>query len=176
VLALQQRLNALGFWLGAPDGEYGASTVHAVVAFQKANGLGRDGVAGPRTRSALAGAGRVQPASNSGHVVEVDLNRQIVIVADDGHATWVFDTSTGAVAGTTPVGRWQVFRSVNGYDTGPNGTLYRPRYFNQGVAVHGYPSVPASPASHGCVRVTNTAMDFLWSSSALPIGGTVWVY
>jgi lipoprotein-anchoring transpeptidase ErfK/SrfK len=31
--------------------------------------------------------------------------------------------------------------------------LYFPSYFLRGFAVHGYPSVPAYPASHGCVRI-----------------------
>ena len=31
--------------------------------------------------------------------------------------------------------------------------LWYPLYFLRGFAIHGYPSVPAYPASHGCVRV-----------------------
>jgi len=69
-----------------------------------------------------------------------------------------------------------VFRQVDGYDRSPLGVLYRPKYFYEGVAVHGYPSVPAYPASHGCVRVTDQAIDWLWSSGAMPIGTAVWVY
>jgi lipoprotein-anchoring transpeptidase ErfK/SrfK len=80
------------------------------------------------------------------------------------------------VPGTTPTGKFGVARQVNGYDVGPLGVLYRPKYFHDGVAVHGYPSVPPYPASHGCVRVTNAAMDWLWANGALPIGGPVWVY
>jgi hypothetical protein len=36
--------------------------------------------------------------------------------------------------------------------------------------------VPAEPASHGCARVSNPAIDFLWNSGAIPIGTAVWVY
>jgi lipoprotein-anchoring transpeptidase ErfK/SrfK len=54
--------------------------------------------------------------------------------------------------------------------------LYRPKYFHGGVAVHGYTSVPATPASHGCVRVTYAAMDHLWAADLLPIGTPVQVY
>jgi lipoprotein-anchoring transpeptidase ErfK/SrfK len=176
VTDLQQRLRDLGYWLGAVDGAYGSSTAHAVTALQKASGLGRDGIAGPATLAALDRGERVRPASASGHVVEVDLQRQIVIVADGGRATLVLDTSTGAVPGTTPVGRYRVQRQVDGNDPGPNGVLYRPKYFYQGVAVHGYSSVPTSPASHGCVRVTNAAMDMIWAGGILPIGAAVWVY
>jgi N-acetylmuramoyl-L-alanine amidase len=31
--------------------------------------------------------------------------------------------------------------------------LWYPMYFKGGFAIHGYPSVPAYPASHGCVRI-----------------------
>jgi hypothetical protein len=165
-----------GFWLGQPDGEFGTATQHAVVAFQKANDLQPDGVAGPRTRQALSSASRPSPRSDTGRVIEIDLDRQLLLVAVDGRVEQVLDTSTGAVPGSTPTGRYQVFRHVDGYDHGPLGTLYRPKYFYRGVAVHGYPSVPLYPASHGCVRVTNAAMDWLWRSGNLEIGQLVWVY
>ncbi|MFS8497350.1 MAG: L,D-transpeptidase family protein [Micromonosporaceae bacterium] len=173
---LQQRLSALGYWLGEPDGVFGDATLHAVLAFQTVEGLARDGVVGPRTRRALASASRPQPRSDTGHVVEVDLARQVLIVAVDGRVRYVLDASTGAVPGTTPTGHFEVFRDVDGYDPGPLGTLYRPKYFHGGVAVRGYPDVPPYPASHGCVRVTNAAMDLLWSEDHLPVGQAVWVY
>ena len=42
--------------------------------------------------------------------------------------------------------------------------MYRPVYFHGGYAVHGMTSVPAYPASHGCVQMTVPAMDRMWSS------------
>jgi lipoprotein-anchoring transpeptidase ErfK/SrfK len=65
---------------------------------------------------------------------------------------------------------------VDAWDKSPLGQLYRPRYFNGGVAVHGYPSVPAYPASHGCVRVSLAAMDMIWRDDLLPRRTPVWVY
>jgi hypothetical protein len=56
------------------------------------------------------------------------------------------------------------------------GLLYRPKYFHEGVAIHGYTSVPAHPASHGCVRVTYPAMDHIWSAGLMPVGTPAWVY
>jgi cell wall hydrolase len=108
--------------------------------------------------------------------VEVDLTRQVLLLAADGRVQWVFDTSTGRVPGTTPTGHFTVLRQVDGYDPGSLGVLYRPKYFNGGVAIHGYPSVPPYPASHGCVRVTDAAIDWLWTNNALPLGQPVWVY
>jgi peptidoglycan hydrolase-like protein with peptidoglycan-binding domain len=176
VAALQQKLVELGFWLPAVDGEYASDTTHAVVAFQKANGITPDGVAGPLTISALDLAERPIARSITASGLEVDLTRQLLLVVTEGQVQWVFDTSTGRRAGTTPVGDYTVLRQVDGYDRGPLGVLYRPKYFVGGVAVHGYPSVPSHPASHGCVRVTNAAMDWLWANDAMPKGTNVSVY
>ncbi|HWC38177.1 MAG TPA: peptidoglycan-binding domain-containing protein, partial [Acidimicrobiales bacterium] len=54
VLALQQRLTSLGYWLGTPDSSFSPTTEQAVYAFQKAAGIGRDGSVGPQTSAALA--------------------------------------------------------------------------------------------------------------------------
>jgi lipoprotein-anchoring transpeptidase ErfK/SrfK len=54
--------------------------------------------------------------------------------------------------------------------------MYRPKYFWRSAAIHGYASVPNYAASHGCVRVTNATMDWLWKKNALPLGMPIWVY
>src|SRR5215216_5367031 len=53
---LQKRLTALGFDPGPIDGVFRVKTDRAVRAFQKANGLTVDGIAGTDTMAALAGA------------------------------------------------------------------------------------------------------------------------
>ncbi|MBQ8654797.1 MAG: peptidoglycan-binding protein [Clostridia bacterium] len=53
VTSMQQRLVALGYLTGEADGRYGSDTAEAVYAFQKNNGLVRDGVAGSKTLSLL---------------------------------------------------------------------------------------------------------------------------
>ena len=53
VRALQKRLKALGFYNGSVDGDYGSGTTAAVEAFQAANGLKVDGVAGTNTLNKL---------------------------------------------------------------------------------------------------------------------------
>jgi lipoprotein-anchoring transpeptidase ErfK/SrfK len=58
--------------------------------------------------------------------------------------------------------------------TGWDWVLWYPLYFLRGFALHGYPSVPAYPASHGCVRLP------MWFAPGLharwPYGATVRVF
>ena len=50
---VQYALNREGFNCGEVDGIFGKDTKRQVIAFQKAKGLGADGVVGPKTREAL---------------------------------------------------------------------------------------------------------------------------
>ena len=109
-------------------------------------------------------------------MIEVDRTSQLLLVVTDGRLRQVFDTSTGRDGYTTPAGSFRVERQIDGYRYAPLGTLYRPKYIYRGIAIHGYPSVPPSPASHGCVRVTNAAMDWLWANDVAPIGQPVLVH
>jgi hypothetical protein len=76
----------------------------------------------------------------------------------------------------TPEGRFAVTWAHDGWREGALGRLYRPRYFHpDGIAVHGYPSVPAYPASHGCARVSGEAMDMIWADDLMPLRSEVLV-
>jgi lipoprotein-anchoring transpeptidase ErfK/SrfK len=175
VVQLQARLTELRYDVGPIDGNFGRSTKHAVIAFQKVNGLTRDGIVGPKTHAALKQpvAPRVRRV-RTGTYLEVDLTRQVVLLANNGKVTRIIDTSTGKASTPTPVGTYRIERRIDGYRTGALGTMWRPAYFHRGYAFHGYPSVPTHPASHGCVRMTNPAMNRLWSH--LKIGTTVQTY
>jgi lipoprotein-anchoring transpeptidase ErfK/SrfK len=186
VAALQQRLVDAGYWLGTVDGSYGYLTTQAVLAFQKVHGLDRDGIAGPATLGVLASdAGGPAPRSASG--VEIDKTRQVLMLVRDGRAEWTFNTSTGNGQGyrnaegdrrvaSTPSGSFKVSRQIDGLRISDLGELWRPKYFNGGIAVHGSTSVPAFAASHGCVRVSNAAMNWIWDANQVPIGTPVLVY
>jgi peptidoglycan hydrolase-like protein with peptidoglycan-binding domain len=186
VVTLQQRLAALHYFdVGAADGVFGQNTYHAVIAFQKVQGLARDGVVGPATRGRLAKpyvpAPRYRLATAS---LEVNLAKQVIYYVRNGTIQRIIDASTGSGAwyysqgrwarAITPAGRFHIYSRYNGWQAGPLGSLYRPNYFHGGYAVHGMTSVPAYPASHGCVRMTVPTMDRMWSS--LWIGMPVAIY
>lgn len=195
VSALQQRLIDLGFWLPDTDGNYGWVTQQAVMAFQKYNGLKPSGTADQTTIDLM----NLAPYRALGQgwdkdMIEVDKTKQLLYIIQAGRTLWVINTSTGAggaytepnqrtpgstVSGNadTPEGVFNVYsQQPNGWWKGDLGELYRPKFFKGGAAVHGAPKVPNYPASHGCVRVTPEAMDFLWSSNLMPMGMTVWVH
>lgn len=188
VLVVQKRLTALGYWLGKPNGLYGDNTVHAVTALQKVAGLPRDGVLGPATRKALNRGVLPRVTVKAGRVVEISIAKQVMVIAKDGKVLRTIDVSTGsnrlyktADGGTsravTPKGTFKVQRQIStGWRKAPLGLLYRPKYFNGGIAVHGSLSVPNYPASHGCVRVTLAEMDMLYADKLMPIGAKVKVY
>ncbi len=187
VLALQQRLVALGYWLGTPYGVFGDSTEQAVYALQKAGGITRDGVVGPATEKALNERIVPHPRSTTGYVVEVDLTDDVIMIVDNGKLLYIFNTSTGGgytYVGTggvvaiadTPVGVFHVYTEVDGMVTDSLGQLWRPKYFYSGFAIHGDSYVPPYPVSHGCVRVSDEAIDWIWQANVIPIGTEVWVY
>jgi lipoprotein-anchoring transpeptidase ErfK/SrfK len=187
VRTLQKKLNALGYWTGGKaDGEFGGNTEQAVFALEKVARLKPDGVVGPKVWRALEQRVRPRARSTRGHVIEVDKKRQVLKIVNDGKVRYTLNTSTGSGEryasrgsmhiASTPSGSYRVFRQIDGYRHAPLGLLYRPKYFNGGIAVHGANSVPTYPASHGCVRVSNAAADWIWDTNKMPIGTRVRVY
>jgi hypothetical protein len=195
VSRLQQRLLDLGFWLAGVDGQYGLTTSQAVMAFQKWHGLPRttvvDETTAVRLNSMLC---RPTPgAGAAGDMIEVDKGKQLLFLIRGGRIQWVVNTSTGSgerytytdrktgQVGTdtaiTHNGNHRVYRvSDEARYESTLGILYRPRFIVGGVAVHGYSNVPNYPASHGCIRVTNAAMDMIWGGNYMPIGLRSWVH
>jgi peptidoglycan hydrolase-like protein with peptidoglycan-binding domain len=185
VKALQRRLRELGYQLQAADGHFGPETHHSVVAFQKVNRLGRDGVVGPITRRALERPRVPKPRSTkAGFHVEADLTLQVVYMVRDGEIVEILDASSASgqtytVDGdvrlaVTPQGSFVIQRKIDAWRRSKLGLLYRPAYFVGGYALHGAYSVPPFPASHGCIRITTTAMDRWYAK--LPVGTPMLVY
>lgn len=168
---VQTRLQELGYLLGRADGVRGQQTAAAVMAFQRVNDLPVDGIIGPLTLAALDDPAEPELAAGPATRLEVDLTRQLLHVVDDGRRVVTLQVSSGngeayrtAGGGTayarTPVGSFRVERRIHGVRESRLGTLYDPLYFHAGFAIHGSPSVPPYPASHGCVRVTRA--DARW--------------
>ena len=186
VLALQKRLISLGYWLGTANGVFGDSTEQAVYALQKAAGIGRDGIVGPITRAALAKGVVPHPRSTAGYVIEVDLEDDLVMFVNNGKLEYILNTSTGGgytykdgkstEIAITPTGLFHTYREVDGLVTDYLGQLWMPKYFTGGFAIHGDTYVPPEPVSHGCVRVSDEAIEWIWASNLDPIGTAVWVY
>jgi cell division protein YceG involved in septum cleavage/N-acetylmuramoyl-L-alanine amidase/peptidoglycan hydrolase-like protein with peptidoglycan-binding domain len=153
-----------------------AELADAVYAFQKVQGLPRTGIVDAATRTALRSPRLPVPrhASPQDHL-EVDKTRQVLYVIRNGQVRSILPISTAAPGiDFTPEGRFSVYRKKRGYDPSPLGTLYYPIYFVGPYAIHGSPSVPPYPASHGCVRIPMWAARALYQ--AQPFGETVYVY
>jgi peptidoglycan hydrolase-like protein with peptidoglycan-binding domain len=186
VLLLQQRLNALGYWLGTPDGYFGDSTQQAVYAFEKVAGIARTGVVDWQFVNALNNGAVPQPRTTSGDAIEVNLESDLLLIVKNGALQYVLNTSTGGgytytedgvtSVALTPRGVFNISHVVDGLVVDSLGALWRPRYFYEGFAIHGDSYVPPYPVSHGCVRVSNEAIDWIWAENLAPIGLKVWVY
>ena len=176
VAGLVRRLADLGYAAPSERTVLDSDVLEAVYAFEKAQRLPRTGVADAAFWRRLDHPSEITPryASPANHI-EVDKQRQILLVVRGGRVKLVVPVSTAGIAGYyTPVGRFAIGRKINGYDTSPLGVLYKPMYFYGGYAIHGNPSVPPYPASHGCVRVPNFVIERLFVSE--PYGEVVIVY
>ncbi len=186
VADLEQRLADLKYLVGKVDGTFDNNTRHGVIAFQKVQGLSRSGVGDGPTMQQLGSATTPAPkyATPANHV-EVDIPRQTVYVVRGGAVSAILPTSTGSNKNftndgwtrraITPNGQFKVTRKINGMRISPLGELYKPSYFNGGIAFHGNGSVPTYPASHGCVRLPMGFADWFFNEAA-PIGQVVYVH
>ena len=185
VAALEKRLDALLYDVGKVDDVYDQNTAYGVMAFQKVTGMARTGRATDDVVAALASA-TSPPAlvPNGGeNRVEVDIPRQVLFLYKANALQKVVTISSGnnqrfcsegwCRRAVTPGGSYGFYRQGRGWETGPLGSLYNPVYFNGGIAVHGSRSVPAQPASHGCIRIPMGVAE--WFPSQVHIGMPVHV-
>lgn len=184
VRVAERRLSDLGYWTGPVDGVFDEGTRSALIAFQKWEGRS---VTGKLTREELqAMKTAVAPAPRDGGYehVEVDVDRQVLMLVGDDGRIRVLPVSTGndkqfldqgqmSVA-YTPRGRFVVYDKTYGWENGDLGSVYYANYISGGVAIHGYLSVPTTPASHGCIRIPMFAAREV--SRLLTVGTIVLVY
>jgi hypothetical protein len=171
LLAAQRRLVSLGFLLPSDaDGIQGPQTQTAVLAFQKWEGLTRDGVLGPQTMGRLQTATRPTPVTRGGpgKRAEVLIDRQVVLAIDNNRVIRVIPVSTGKPSTPTPTGNFKVYAKYPKWWSTPfQEWLLWAVPFNGGVAFHYFPDVPPYAASHGCVRQMATTAKWLYDFSVI---------
>jgi hypothetical protein len=180
----ERGLSELGYWTGPVDGVFDTGSQAALIAFQKWEGrtvdgrLTRDEVEAIRTAE-------VPRARDAGYAhVEVDLDRQVLLLINQSGDVRVLPVSTGngkefvsdgqTSIAYTPRGRFVVYDKTFGWEDGALGSVFYANYISGGVAIHGYESVPTRPASHGCIRIPMFAAREV--SRLLPLGTIVLVY
>jgi len=166
--------------------EMGYGTGHiALIAFQKYEGRKATGQLNRDEFDAIMNASAPQAKDSGYKHVEVDLDRQVLLLTDDtGAVAKIIPVSTGSekhysekgMSGLayTPRGRFKVYAKIAGWRKSPLGLLYYPNYFSDGLAIHGNPSVPQTPQSHGCIRVPMSAAVDVYKQ--LPVGTIVLIY
>jgi L,D-transpeptidase catalytic domain/Putative peptidoglycan binding domain len=170
VRALEKRLNALRYRLRHANRFYGVDTYEAVLAFQKVHWMSRTGRVNGDLWRKLGRAHVPKARRSAGDHIEVDKARQVLFEVRRGEVVRVIHVSTGAT-GNTPLGRYRVYYKAPGLL--PSGMYYSLFWF-RAFAIHGYHSVPAWPASHGCVRIPMWQAPGLFSRWGL--GTRVFVY
>ena len=181
----ERRLSEMGYGTGRVDGVIDGATRNALIVFQKWEGRKVTGRFSREDFDAILGAMAPQAKDAGYKHVEVDLDRQVLLLIDDeGAVKKILPVSTGRnkqykekrMSGLayTPRGRFRIEAKISGWRKSPLGLLYYPNYFSDGIAIHGNPSVPNQPQSHGCVRIPMLAA--IEMSRQLPLGTIVLIY
>lgn len=184
VKEVERRLSDLGYWTGPIDGVFDPGTQSALVAFQKWEGRPITGELSLNELEAIRTSAAPKPRDLGYAHIEVDLDRQVLMVVNDAGGVRVLPVATGnekqfidegqeSVA-HTPRGRFVVYDKEFGWHTGSLGAVYYANFISGGVAIHGSRNVPNAPASHGCIRVPMFAA--IEVSKLLPVGTIVLVY
>jgi lipoprotein-anchoring transpeptidase ErfK/SrfK len=181
----RELLDQLGYWVNVGVTGNDVSLRHALIAFQKIEGRDRTGVLTIEELEALRVAQIPQVLDTGYPHIEIDLHRQVLFVVDvPGVHLRILPISSGSGEffteggitrqAVTPTGRFKVYRKIEGWRKSPLGLLYYPSYIYDGIAIHGNPSVPVRPASHGCIRIPMFASQEF--SEIATIGMVVIVY
>jgi hypothetical protein len=172
VRALQSRLSQLGYLIRV-SGRFDGTTARAVLAFRKVNRYARTMNASSAVFKKLAagGGGFKLRYPNAGKHVEFDWSRQVLVLARGGKPDKILHASSGKPSTPTVFGKFHFYSKTPGFNA--HG-MYYSNYFVGGYAIHGYESVPAYAASHGCIRIPipSATSVYRWVS----LGDTIYVY
>src|SRR4051812_39177863 len=172
VKLLQRALARLAY-VTSRGGSYDDATARAVLAYRKVNGMARISSANTTIfRRLWAGRGGYRlHYPKAGKHVEFDWSRQVLVLADDGAPVRIYHASSGKPSTPTVFGTFHFYRKQPG--TNSHGMVHS-NYFIGGYAIHGYPSVPNYPASHGCIRVPIPNAAAI--NHRIRLGETIFVY
>ena len=180
----EQRLAELGYWTGRVDGVFDAGSQFALIAFQKWEGRPVTGKLTQDELQAIRASEKPKPRESDYEHVEVDVDRQVLLLVSQDGGVRVLPVSTGSgwrfgnddqqSIAYTPRGRFVVYDKTYGWENGALGSVYYANYITGGVAIHGYQTVPNRAASHGCIRIPMFAA--IEVSKLLPVGTIVLVY
>jgi len=184
IIEAERKLSELGYWTGPVDGRLDEGTASALIAFQKWEGREITGKLTLRELEAIRNGVAPNPRDLGYEHVEVDVDRQVLMLVNEEGAVRVLPVSTGndkafmdqgqTSIAYTPRGRFVVYDKTYGWENGDLGSVYYANYISGGVAIHGYLTVPTTPASHGCIRIPMFAARAV--SRLLPVGTIVLVY
>jgi lipoprotein-anchoring transpeptidase ErfK/SrfK len=163
MLEVEQKLAALRYDVGPADGVTDVQTTSAIMAFQKVHGLERTGGLTHAVTAQIMATQSPPPAlapKGEPNRIEISLARQVLFLYEGGALTKILPVSSGTSETPTPTGTFRIFRQESGWHTSRLGRLHNAQYFIGGYAIHGSNSVPAEPASHGCVRIPMTASEW----------------
>ncbi len=179
----ERRLSELGYWTGPVDGRFDSATRSALSAFQKWERRDVTGRLTIEELEAMRAAATPAPRDGNYEHVEVDIDRQVLLIIDDKERVrvlpvstgtdkpWVYDGQTSIAY--TPRGRFVIYEKGVGWEDNLPG-MYYANYISGGIAIHGSHNVPAQPASHGCIRIPLFAAREV--SKMLKLGTIVLVY
>jgi hypothetical protein len=167
------RLLAREGYVATHGKRYSNRTEFGVMAFRKTNGMKRTFNANPAIFKKLAGGGGGFHLKypGAGKHVEVDISRQVMVLANKRKPQHTIPVSTGAPATPTIRGHFRFYSRQAGFNSVG---MYYSVYFRGGYATHGYHSVPTYPASHGCVRNPIPLSVFIYDW--VRIGMSIYVY
>jgi peptidoglycan hydrolase-like protein with peptidoglycan-binding domain len=190
VRSVQRRLNALGYYAGPADGQYGQDLEEAVWAFKEVQGLPMNGGSSVITRAfrhalinprpphvlvANGGAGRIEINQSIQVLVLYRNNKPQLILHISSGGRYYFcnppPNQSSCGYAITPDGNYKALSYLPGDIQVPLGYMENPVFFiGRAYAIHGGDAVPWYPASHGCVRIYDDVVN--WFHKQVRIGVT----
>ncbi len=158
----EKTLRRQGYHMPKVDGRADRFSLWAIYAFEKVAGLGAYGSFGNREWNRMLRNPRMKvrrPDLPDTHV-EINIGKQLILLVKNGKVRNHLHTSTGKASTPTIRGTFTVYEKRPYYQ--PHNHMYKSIFFYGGYAMHGYPSIPTYPASHGCARTYNGNQDFIY--------------